>query len=494
MARKYWRHLALLLLLLGSWRPQAVAQAPITRLPIEKAEIDAALRTDWFGVYLQGQKIGFAKETVSRVGDPAMGGYRATLDIRMKLTAMGAKTELEIVQTFEFEDRPPYALRQAVSSESNGQSTKETRFAKTDGGFDVTITAAGMKSSKRIATVDYTLSDLLTPGRWLQRGAKVGDKIVSRSFDFDDLQLDQEVRKLAATKTSTADGVSVAFHEVEVSFPKQELSGFERYDQKGHLLSMKLGGVMELRREAEDQARNAEYSADLFVLGTVKIDKPLGDPDEVASLVLEVVGDGGAVLKSGPRQVVSRNPSGTYTCKTGKLHGQPVKATAREIEENRAETIPYPIQHPAVQALLKEAIGDAQTPQEKVERLVRFVTAHITPSYTAQPLTLLDLLKVRKGDCTEYALLFTTLARAAGIPAREVNGLVYMGDAAQAFGPHAWNEVVLDGHWVPVDASCRETEINGTHISFGSNVGGGVNLMSTFGKLSFKLVEVKRSK
>jgi zinc/manganese transport system permease protein len=32
-----------------------------------------------------------------------------------------------------------------------------------------------------------------------------------------------------------------------------------------------------------------------------------------------------------------------------------------------------------------------------------------------------------------YALLFTNLARAAGVPARETGGLVYMGDGDKAF-------------------------------------------------------------
>ena len=79
--------------------------------------------------------------------------------------------------------------------------------------------------------------------------------------------------------------------------------------------------------------------------------------------------------------------------------------------------------------------------------------------------TIHDLIESKQGDCKSYALLFTTLARASGVPAREVSGLLYCGDDVKAFGGHAWNEVILNGVWVPVDASLNETEINATHIS-----------------------------
>lgn len=64
--------------------------------------------------------------------------------------------------------------------------------------------------------------------------------------------------------------------------------------------------------------------------------------------------------------------------------------------------------------------------------------------------------KERMGDCTEHAALFVALARAAGLPARNAGGIVYvtMGDDG-IFGYHAWAEVWL-GEWVPVDSTVGE--------------------------------------
>ena len=78
-----------------------------------------------------------------------------------------------------------------------------------------------------------------------------------------------------------------------------------------------------------------------------------------------------------------------------------------------------------------------------------------------------------------------------GIPARDVSGLVYMGDQVKAFGGHAWNEVVLGGVWVPVDASRGQVEIDAGHICFGTDLRANKSLLETLGKLSFKVIESK---
>ena len=75
------------------------------------------------------------------------------------------------------------------------------------------------------------------------------------------------------------------------------------------------------------------------------------------------------------------------------------------------------------------------------------------------------MLKNSKGDCTEHAILFTTLARAAGIPAREVSGLIYNNEEEKpSFNAHAWAEVAIDGKWIAVDPMWREIKISPIHI------------------------------
>jgi protein-glutamine gamma-glutamyltransferase len=494
MVRKTHLLLAGLLGLLVGHGPRAAADEKPVRLALDAKDIQASLGTEWYGVYIQGKKVGYFTSTRALAGAGASAVYRESSHMHMKLLSLGQKTEMKTTEVTEFDATPPYAMRRDELTDVDGNLTQRYQLVRAGNGFTLTTLAGRDRRTKQVPPIDYTLADSLSDEVWLRRGARPGERIVSRSFDVKELELDLDASRLVATKTSVVNGVPVTYHEVETKSRKSQLTTLARYDTKGRILSGVIAGFIEIRLETEAQAKNTEYSADLFVLGMVKIDQKLGHARNVAELALEAVGKGGSVLAAGPRQTVTSNKAGTYTLKLGKRHGTPTRATAREIADALAETTTYPITDPKVQALARRAVGDAQTPREKVQRLVDFVHAFIEPKLTANGPNLYDLLERRKGDCKSYALLFTTLARAAGIPAREVNGLVYMGDDAKAFGGHAWNEVVLDGLWVPIDATARETEIDATHISFGTDTTATNNMVSAMGRLTFRLIAVERGK
>jgi hypothetical protein len=73
----------------------------------------------------------------------------------------------------------------------------------------------------------------------------------------------------------------------------------------------------------------------------------------------------------------------------------------------------------------------------------------------------------RAGDCTEDANLYAALARAAGIPARVANGLVFMREryfgSENAFQPHSWVVAYVDGKWESFDISVGS--FDSTHLA-----------------------------
>ncbi len=68
------------------------------------------------------------------------------------------------------------------------------------------------------------------------------------------------------------------------------------------------------------------------------------------------------------------------------------------------------------------------------------------PGTTDVNTTAEEAWKQGKGVCQDYAHIYVTLLRLAGIPARYVCGLI-IGEGAS----HAWAEVLIDGFWVPFD-------------------------------------------
>ena len=78
--------------------------------------------------------------------------------------------------------------------------------------------------------------------------------------------------------------------------------------------------------------------------------------------------------------------------------------------------------------------------------------------------TVLTALELRRGECTDFADLYTTLARGLGLPTRTVYGLAYDGEGLPGFRFHAWNEVYANKRWHSIDATWNQTSTDATHI------------------------------
>jgi hypothetical protein len=84
----------------------------------------------------------------------------------------------------------------------------------------------------------------------------------------------------------------------------------------------------------------------------------------------------------------------------------------------------------------------------------------------------LEVAGSRQGDCTEYAVLLTALARAQGIPARVVTGMVYAeryAGMSHVFLPHSWMQAWIKDRWVSYDAALHRSD--STHIALASGNG-----------------------
>jgi hypothetical protein len=106
---------------------------------------------------------------------------------------------------------------------------------------------------------------------------------------------------------------------------------------------------------------------------------------------------------------------------------------------------------PREEAIRKQAAkiaGGFKDRAELVNRLLAWVNTNIQADPIAETLTGPDVLAKRRGKCSEYAILFASLARAEGIPTRVVLGVKGNG----RWVGHMWDEVWL-GEWMAVDAT-----------------------------------------
>lgn len=465
----------------------ALAQ-DFTRLEPTPAEMKESLRTDWYGVYLQGKKIGYFKATREMVpGEEPV--VAESIYLHLKLASFGQKINMTIAQSLRFSGKAPYELLGGTFKEDAGALVREFELRRTGKQtYDVVQTEGKVVRKKTVQGLDYTLGDTLATELWLRRKPAIGSEIKTRDLEMKEQKIESQRTKLLAEKKSLVNGVEVKFSEVESESTQDKIRITSLHDALGKMMSGKIA-IFELRMEPEDQAKNAEYSKDLFVLGTARIDQKLGDLRKVQELVLEVDGAPEAFV-DGPRQSIAKE-GGKTLLRLGKRYGVDAKVTKDDIAENLKETSAFDISDPKIKALAALAVGKAKSDEDKVKNITAFVQNYIEPKFGNNMPTLHDLVERRQGDCKSYALLFTTLARANGVPARTIAGLLYVGDDGKGFGGHAWNEVILNGVWVPIDCTLNETEINATHLSFGTEKLAAKNLLETIGTLKLKVVEVK---
>jgi transglutaminase-like putative cysteine protease len=116
----------------------------------------------------------------------------------------------------------------------------------------------------------------------------------------------------------------------------------------------------------------------------------------------------------------------------------------------------------------------------KANRLVGWVYENLRKELATDLTSASHVLARGHGDCTEHTLLVVALARAAGLPARDVSGLMYLPDS-RGFYWHAWAQVAIDGRWVAVDAAWGQPVADPGHLMLG--VGDDLGYLTALGSI-----------
>ncbi|MCX5770839.1 MAG: transglutaminase-like domain-containing protein, partial [Candidatus Hydrogenedentes bacterium] len=146
--------------------------------------------------------------------------------------------------------------------------------------------------------------------------------------------------------------------------------------------------------------------------------------------------------------------------------------------------------HPRIKEMAAQIVGGETDAWRKARKIHDWVFENIEKVPVFSIPSALETLETREGDCNEHAVLYTALARAAGVPARVACGLLWS-DELQGFYYHAWPEVWA-GKWVWVDPTFGQPIADATHIKL---VSGSIEqwpqLAAYIGQLKLEVVEVE---
>lgn len=447
-----------------------------------------------YGNYMGGKKVGWDTDETKLVKFNGVDVVSQVSESYFKAMFGGNKTEVsdrtEVI--YSLDGKGEILLIRSFHIENGIKKNRELSLQK--GSFSLVTTTQNRKDEKKVSKPKETLSMQMDLASWLKNKRLKGDTFDCFSTSVEEDDLNVPTRYIYKSKKNiSAPGKDLMVHEVD-----QETHGalfYSLLENNGNLYYGRMGKIIEYRLESNDVAKKMDDAlVDLIQISAVTLDKKLGDPVKINSLKLSFIADDDFVVPQSHRQIITKGKGDNlvmeikrdFILKTGK------PLILDEQKRYLASSISSPSDNPKVIALATKIIGDASTDFEKISKLVKWVFANLEKTMAKNSDNALDVLDKKAGDCTEHTLLFVTLARAIGIPSREVGGIAYMaGEKIPKMGWHAWAEFHDGKQWVTADPTWNQTLVDGTHIKF-SEGSTDLKWLNILGGLTLQVIDFQK--
>jgi len=431
---------------------------------------------EWLGLYLLGSKAGWLHADVAADtfdGEPAV---RSEMEMRLEVAVDGNVASRVAIDRRWYARRPGGRLL-GFESVRAGDGGERRTTARCDERVCVVRLLHEQGEERREIPLPPETVDDADPVR---KAAIVRGTVRSTWLDLDELAVRRSVHRFVGA----ADGlVRVATRDED-----ETLDELTVLDAALATREVQVGPAVIGRAEPRDEARTLGSPADIFALTRVPLPAPL--PEAPRHVVLEVEGLPEALWRDDARQRFEPLGGGAVRV-TIDADARPAADPAARAPGFLASTPTVDWETPAVRALAARIAGEAgPDAAARADALVRHVSRTLQKSYGTSSDRASRVLAQGRGDCTEHALLFVALARAAGLPARQVHGLVHAdtGPGAALYW-HEWAEVWVDGAWRAVDPTFGQMPADATHLRLGE--GRTASSTAALGQLRIRRAEAR---
>jgi len=439
--------------------------APLLAEPAQN--FDALLGEDWYGVYLNGSKAGYARNEMKKTPE---GGYEIAEDARFLIAMGGVRQDMHITTKRVYD-----AAGKLLQLESHIKSFGDkTEFIGVIQGESLRLRSliGGAAKEETLPAPKETLDDAVKYSAWILDDPVLGDSL---DFSVFEPMYGKEISGLSyltEVQSRVLNGVPTKVYKIETTMELIGLKSTSYVAEDGTVLEDVIAGNMTMRLEPEEVAKDVDYSNDVIVSNAAMLKSPISEPRTRDSLRLKITGplDADHLLTEERQTFTPQDGFFIFESKlidVSKFAHPQLPVTEASVADWLKPTTYVQSDDPRVQAKAREIIGDEKDSWIAAQRLCRWVDENMRSKYSARLTNTLEVLNSLEGDCTEHSILFVGLARAAGIPAREVAGLVYVdGASQQGFYFHQWAKVWV-GEWVDMDPAFGQMQADVTHIKLG---------------------------
>ncbi len=473
-----------------------------------KTQADSKAYESWEVIYLGGNRIGYAHAKTRPAEANGKPAVATTSDMQLTFKRLGdttiIKTHQEVTEaltgellSYEFEMRnPPKSISRTTGKVEGRLMRLETqngdRTNKQSRGWDPSTLSPVFHDRSLRQTP-------MKPGETREFNAFLPelDTVSKNRFVADDYRfvklLDGKQHKLLLVRVTQSVN------------PTMTVRAY--FDADGQLMLTEtnfLGEMMLTYRVAKEEALKeiAGEELDLIVNSMVTVG-PIPKAHRAAKITYRITmedDDPSRFLAKGDTQAVRRIDDTTAEVTITKAI-VPAKATREAVDREYLEpTRLLQSDDVRVQDLARQGSQGETDPAKAALRLESYVSTKLkTKNFSTALASAAEVAASLEGDCTEHAMLLAAMLRARQIPSRIAVGLVYV-ESAQSFGGHMWTEALLNGAWIPLDATLGQGGIGGGHIKLAESsmaddapvlVTAFLPLMEVLGKMKIEVVKAE---
>ena len=433
-------------------------------LAAQSLDIDEILGESWYGLYLNGQKSGWAMSDVSQEDD---GDVVLTEDAVIRIKMGTIRQDMRIFSKRTYAVAGDLKSIYSTVTDPSGENVFECVVKGETMSFKQTV--GGRAIEEELPKPNDSLHDILKQKALVGENTKVGDAL---SFKFFEPLYKKEFQgnsQVKGIEERMFDGARTKVFVISTMIPQMGIETTSYVTEDGTLLEDQTAGLIVMRLEPEEMAKDVNYTNDVIVANAAMLEHPIENPRNRESLALTLEGpiDKDHVF-SDKRQSVKPVAEGIYRFDAKSQSADDIPAMTLPITDEAAAQWLEPttfVQSDDERIIAKsKEILDGETDAWKAtQKLSDWVYDSVRKQFSARLTNSLEVLEHLEGDCTEHSMLFIGLARAAGIPAREVAGLVYVNDPQPGFFFHQWAKVWI-GEWIDVDPTFDQPLADVTHI------------------------------